>query len=469
MALKSSTSLTYASSRQNSSINVPANAAIGDIAILGFYVESTTVPTPPTGFELKYTIQVDTDNLHRIYWKRLTAADSGTYDFGHSSLGTAATCDLYDGRVKEGDPFDQEDDAIEDSYNGGFPDVAITPSVDNCDIVYMCSNYYGTAVSPPSGYEEGGDSTQNESAWVSQTTATATGNVASSTSASYTSSIIFSLLPEEYEGGIVVTESSGVIDVTCDGFNLTFNDSDTNYDIFRLEALDLSTYFVTLRSQLAVSSTTYIGGYGKLSLDIVSQSPIYTHVRLKTNYSSTSGNANTLQDSGSADVVAIFDFHIYPDRFFVSVTFEIENTLTLDNSTANRVFYAYGNVGSLTNEINIAEISGVEKYHEEDGAGNPDLVGVVVTGDYLGFTSDEVNFQVVPVNESISGTATHDWYFNNVTYVYNRLYNGTVADGDNIVAAYIIDSEERSLGAKAYSDTERLEMGDQYTDLYLTT
>jgi hypothetical protein len=70
------------------SVPVPTGAASGHIAIVDLYSETGTVTSVPTGFTLEATVVQASNSppwTHRRYWKRLTGADTGTYDFGGAS------------------------------------------------------------------------------------------------------------------------------------------------------------------------------------------------------------------------------------------------------------------------------------------------------------------------------------------------------------------------------------------------
>lgn len=100
--------LVPAGSRTSVAIPVPTGVASGDIVVVGIYKENTAAITPPSGFTLKTsdTTNATTQGALWVYWKRLTAADTGTYSFswtgavyagGHAIAGRGA--------VATGDPF----------------------------------------------------------------------------------------------------------------------------------------------------------------------------------------------------------------------------------------------------------------------------------------------------------------------------------------------------------------------------
>jgi hypothetical protein len=87
------TALTGAT-RTNSVIPVPSGVIAGQVVLVHLYIESTTTVTPPSGFtEIAFAPAVFTTGTvqgQRVYWKRATGADSGTYTFTHASAYTYA-------------------------------------------------------------------------------------------------------------------------------------------------------------------------------------------------------------------------------------------------------------------------------------------------------------------------------------------------------------------------------------------
>ena len=95
-------------------IPVPASAASGDIVVVSLYVDlwgtTMTTVTPPANFTLKYEDEYEGIYNIRHYWKRLTASDSGTYDFELSAERWGfALATAFSGRIATGDPFGDTD------------------------------------------------------------------------------------------------------------------------------------------------------------------------------------------------------------------------------------------------------------------------------------------------------------------------------------------------------------------------
>lgn len=167
------------------SVPVPASVASGDIIVVGIYAEST-IGTLPTGFTLKTSVTCTTSgqgHTSYIYWKRATGADSGTYAFTQASnVWRTAWAWRVTGCLASGDPFGataNTADSAAAAASTSTPAVAtLTPSVDNCLVLFSGTCFNPVSYTAPSGFTERtdtGDSITSDS--LSQTTATATGSV----------------------------------------------------------------------------------------------------------------------------------------------------------------------------------------------------------------------------------------------------------------------------------------------------
>lgn len=110
MAYRSSSKIATETSATSAAVPVPTGAAIGDIAVVSLYMENTsaTAVTSPAGFTVKADVNTNgaTQGRLLVYWKRLTAADTGTYTFSWTgAVWRAGNCELYSGRIATGDPF----------------------------------------------------------------------------------------------------------------------------------------------------------------------------------------------------------------------------------------------------------------------------------------------------------------------------------------------------------------------------
>lgn len=159
MAFRSASSLTGASAA-NAAVPVPTGAAINDIAVVGIYMESAAAVTPPAGFTNKVSLQASVATRGRldVFWKRLSAADSGTYSFTFTSTFRAAGCGLWSGRVTTGDPFDNfvgGTGSAESTAAVTQLPVAASPAAANGDAIGFWTNFNGGATfTVPTNYTQ---------------------------------------------------------------------------------------------------------------------------------------------------------------------------------------------------------------------------------------------------------------------------------------------------------------------------
>lgn len=148
MAFRSSSSLAGASGA-TVVINVPAGAANLDIAVVGIYKESTAafnVIAP--GFTQKVALSTSATTRGSLYvfWKRLSAGDTGTYTFSWTgSVFRAAAAGLWSGRTTSGDPFDGTVGTAENTVASTTLNVSTAPAAALGDAVGMWTNFNGGA------------------------------------------------------------------------------------------------------------------------------------------------------------------------------------------------------------------------------------------------------------------------------------------------------------------------------------
>lgn len=156
MAFRSSSNLAGASAA-NAVVTVPAGATILDIALVGLYMESAAVVTPPAGFTNKVSLQTSVASRGRldVFWKRLAAADTGTYSFTWTGATfRAAVGGLWSGRRTTGDPFDTVGTA-ENTVIGTTLNVSTSPGSAFGDAVGFWTDFSGgNAWTPPASYTE---------------------------------------------------------------------------------------------------------------------------------------------------------------------------------------------------------------------------------------------------------------------------------------------------------------------------
>lgn len=100
-------------------VGVPAGVQAGDIVLVLLWHVATATITPPAGFTevtgLPVTASVGTTHL---YWKRLTAADSGSYTFTASASGWFARGSwAFRGAVPTGSPWEADYGVLVDNAN----------------------------------------------------------------------------------------------------------------------------------------------------------------------------------------------------------------------------------------------------------------------------------------------------------------------------------------------------------------
>ena len=154
MAWRSSSNLTYVGSPF--AVPVPAGATAGDIAVLGLYLEASGTLTLPSGFTLKYDSGMIGSVRIVVAWKRLSAADSGTYSSSGTGLAGSAGCSLFSGRVATGDPWDLTSTA--NATGTTVTCAALSPAASGDDLWGGASSFAGGTWTPPSGMTERVDS-----------------------------------------------------------------------------------------------------------------------------------------------------------------------------------------------------------------------------------------------------------------------------------------------------------------------
>jgi hypothetical protein len=131
---------------------------VGDIAVVAIYKENTAAITAPDGTWTQKA-WLNTSATSRgslaVYWKRLTAADTGSYTFTWTgSAWREAWCGLFSGRAGSGDPFDDFGTA-ENTTSGTTLNVSASPAAAAGDAVGFWTNFSGgTNFTPPTNYTE---------------------------------------------------------------------------------------------------------------------------------------------------------------------------------------------------------------------------------------------------------------------------------------------------------------------------
>lgn len=146
MALRSSSVYAPGSNGTSWVVPVPSGAAVGDIITVGGYKENTAAVTPPDGTWTSKAALTTSGTAHgalHVFWKRLTAADTGTYTFtwtGSAFRAAAASCNS--GRVATGDPFDVFG-TNEPASTSTTANVSVSPATASGDAVGFWTNFNG--------------------------------------------------------------------------------------------------------------------------------------------------------------------------------------------------------------------------------------------------------------------------------------------------------------------------------------
>lgn len=140
-------------------VPVPAGAAVGDIAVVGIYKESTAAVSAPDGTwtaKAALTTSATARGALHVFWKRLTAADTGTWTFTWTgSTFRAAAAGLWSGRVASGDPFDGTPGTAESTAGVTTLNVSTSPTNANGDAVGFWTNFNGgSGFTAPTNYTQ---------------------------------------------------------------------------------------------------------------------------------------------------------------------------------------------------------------------------------------------------------------------------------------------------------------------------
>jgi hypothetical protein len=145
------------------SLAVPSGTAAGKVAVVVMYLDGAALTvTPPTGFAPapgSPVVLSGSSGLHslHIWWKRLTAADAGTYDFTWTgSRYREAQVLLYSGVVAAGDAFESPaGTAFEAVSSTTTPPVSVTTTGPDRRLLWAGTNWSGgtwTAPASPAGF-----------------------------------------------------------------------------------------------------------------------------------------------------------------------------------------------------------------------------------------------------------------------------------------------------------------------------
>lgn len=168
-------------------VPVPSGAASGDIAVVGLSMWESGNPTvtAPSGFTLVTTV-VNAETKLKVFWKRLTAGDTGNYTFTWTGQQwTDGQAILITGGAASGDPIGSQ---FASATGSGTSITSIsTSSVGQPFLVHLVANESTSTSTPPTNFTEVQDTANNHTNYrIPGTTGTQTASGAAlATSTSY--------------------------------------------------------------------------------------------------------------------------------------------------------------------------------------------------------------------------------------------------------------------------------------------
>lgn len=160
VAFRSSSSTGNAQSVASIAPAVPTGAAVDDIAVvfLGQWASGATPTiTPPAGFTQKGATWSSGDGLAKnsVWWKRLTAADTGTYSFSWTGGGfwTTAEVALFSGCATSGDPWDAVATPVTGTF-GSITSMSVTMTDAAGGLFWCVYNDSNGTHTPPTSFTE---------------------------------------------------------------------------------------------------------------------------------------------------------------------------------------------------------------------------------------------------------------------------------------------------------------------------
>lgn len=157
VAFRSASASGNSANASSRSTTVPAGAAIGDVVVA--FVETwngAVTVTPPSGFTQKGSVfsSGDGQSQNSVWWKRLTAADTGSYSFGYSgSRWSTVQALCFSGVIATGDPFDVVATPVAGTF-GSITSMSLTTTDPNGAQIFTVYNDTTGTHTPPTGFTE---------------------------------------------------------------------------------------------------------------------------------------------------------------------------------------------------------------------------------------------------------------------------------------------------------------------------
>jgi len=247
MAYRSSSNTGNDSNVSSQAPAVPAGAVAGDVVVVVLSRwGNTSAVTAPAGFTDWGTAYLSGDSAAniRIYWKRLTGSDSGTYTFSWTgSAWSHAHVFCHSGRVATGNPIEAVNGWS--GTAGSFGSTAVTTATIP-DLIWSTYNDSNGTHTPPTGYTEVADFDSGSAAYkIGTATGSQTASGGSVTSSSPSAAILIALSPAGGGGSAAantVTEldTGQALGRRKSKASATVGESDTSQPIARSKARGLT-------------------------------------------------------------------------------------------------------------------------------------------------------------------------------------------------------------------------------------
>lgn len=142
--------------RTTVSVPVPSGVTNNQVVLSHLYIEASGAVTPPTGFTeiTPAAVTTGTVTVGRVFWKRATGSDSGTYAFTTPNAFSEAVAERYTGCVTSGSPIDVSNSAQRSSAGTTTPSVSVTTTGRDRLLVWSATSVQIGPWTPPTGYTE---------------------------------------------------------------------------------------------------------------------------------------------------------------------------------------------------------------------------------------------------------------------------------------------------------------------------
>jgi len=251
---------------------------------------------------------------------------------------------------------------------------------------------------------------------------------------------------------LTLNEESTYIDVFCDGYVVKLYAGSQSqagwiYTADNIYALG------QLNAQIVFGATVYfLNKDPNTTLELLENTPTRVVIRQSGNWYEIAGPSYR-----DTDDIVVYTWYIYSDRFFLDTKWVVNSDASVGNFPNINKILGFNGFTYFTGEVSIYEDSGSEII----GGGSQN------NSDYIGKVANELNIQAVTIYVDQSANWSRYLTGDEIATGWN---NCTILSANSPYRAcigWIIDSQEREYGQKKYTETERLEMGDQYKDVVI--